>query len=293
MSNDTVYTAPSAPPSPPPAAPLPVQTQKIRRVGTFTMGLSLMAAGGAAIYGLFNPSINLVTIFRFAPAILIFLGIEILVFAIIGGSRLKYDFLSMVVCALLIGTTLCLSALPFAYTHWGPERSYTENRLEGELYDLCYQQLGDSSNVSTVSVSVDLRTRTADESLTVSSLTSGDWVRCSVELVGDYPSSLAFAERCTAIIDKLGKTGVDFDSVVITSDGDVFYELELNGRYRQNMTAQMLVQYVIASPQTDELDTDEQTDELSPEPSAESEELPAPSQPQTPDSSEALGTPSL
>lgn len=282
MSNDTVYTAPPAPASPPTASPLRVQPQKIRRVGTFTMGLSLMATGGAAIYSLFNPAINLLSIFRFTPVILIFLGLEILVFAILGGSKLKYDFLSMVVCALLIGTTFCLSAIPFAYTHWGPERSYTENRLEGELYDLCYQQLGDNSNVSSVAVSVDLRTRTADESLTVSSLTSGDWVRCTIELDGDYPSSMAFAQRCNAVMSKLLKTGVEFDSVVITSYGNVYYELDLNGRYRQSMTADKLEQFVTASPQTDE-DSDEETVEPSQEPAAASEELPASSAPETPD----------
>lgn len=279
MSNDTVYTAPPAPATPPTASPLPVQPPKIRRVGTFTMGLSLMATGGAAIYSLFNPSVNLLTIFRFTPAILIILGIEILVFAIIGGSRLKYDFLSMVVCTLLIGTTLCLSAVPFAYTHWGPERSYTENRLEGELYDLCYQQLGNNSNVSTVSVSVDLRTRMADESLTVSSLTPGDWVRCTIELDGDYPSARAFAESCKTVMSKLLKTGAKFDSVMFTSNGNVYYELELNGLYRQSMTADKLEPFVTASPQTDETVTDEEPVEQA----EESEGLPASSEPETPD----------
>lgn len=291
MSNETVYNAPPAPaPVPPPAPTQP--PQKVRRVGTLTMGLSLMATGTAAIYSLFNPAFDLLTAFRFAPVVLIFLGLEILAFAIVGNARLKYDFLSIVVCALLIGITFCLSVIPYASTYWGPQRSYTEHRLKGELNDLCYQELGNDSDVLSVAVSLDLRTRAADESLTVSSLVSGDWVTCTVQLKDNYPSSAAFAQSCRTVLDKLSRIGVDFDNVTITSDGNTYYELNADGRYRQSMTADKLEQLVFSSVRYDDTMPDDEPDESSQEQEVSSEDTTVLSEPKTPDKPDTPSAPS-
>ncbi len=252
MNNETVYTAPT--PSPPPAAPQqPALPPKIRRVGTFTMGISLIAAGGLAIYSLINPAADYVLLFRFTPVILILLGIEIMISAIFaGGTKLKYDFLSMVVCTLLICGTLCLAALPHIYRYWGPEREYIENRLEGDLYDLCYEQLGPQSPVKTLAVSINVRTQTLNEGTTLSDLNTGDNIYANIELKKEYPSAIAFAEDCSAIASKLSRIGVVFQHITFSSHGNPRYYLELQGRYLLDAPAGELVQFVDA--QTEDVD---------------------------------------
>lgn len=257
MSNETVYTAPpSPPPADEPASPQPVQPvqpQKTRRVGTFTMGISLVGAGVAAIYSLFDPSLDLATVFRFTPAILILLGLEILVFSIIGkNAKLKYDFLSIVVCMVLLFTAFCVGIIPYAIVYWGPERDFAENRLEGELYDMCYAKLGTTSGVRSLDVSIDLRTQTADKDTSISDLHAGDRIWVDVRLDKEYPTARAFAEDCHSIMAKLKQINVDFDTVAFSARGDIHYDLRLEGRYLQDMTADQLAPLVEVERMTEE-----------------------------------------
>ncbi|MFA9380269.1 MAG: hypothetical protein ACERKO_04330 [Acetanaerobacterium sp.] len=262
MNNDTenIHTASSDAPSagtpaaapPPMSAPPAAPPRKTRRVGTFTMGLSLVAAGSAAIYSLLNPSFDILTLLKFTPVILIFLGLEVLLFAIIGGSaRLKYDFLSMLVCLTLIGCAVGISILPYVSTNWGPQRYYDESRIRGDIYNLCYAKLGNSSGIQTVDVSVDLRTIT-DEDVTVATLTAADHVWANVHLSGPFPSALAFAQHCRMVMDRLASTNISFDSISFRTEGEVLYTLNLDGRYEQEMTASQLEPLVYVEGMNDE-----------------------------------------
>ena len=65
-----------------------------RRVGSFTLGLSLILAGLVMLLYYFWPAFDFVAAARLAPLILVVLGAEVLFFAARPGQR-RYDFLSV------------------------------------------------------------------------------------------------------------------------------------------------------------------------------------------------------
>ena len=96
------------------------QNTPVRRVGTITMGIALILTGVLLCITLFVPTLDIIGLFRFAPLLLVLLGVEILVaYARMGSGTIKYDVLSMLLCALLIlcatGAT-CVAAASLYYT---------------------------------------------------------------------------------------------------------------------------------------------------------------------------------
>ena len=81
-----------------------------RRVGTFTLGLTLVAAGGLMLASMFYPRLDWAWALKCSPLILIALGLETLA-AAKGGGRVKYDWVGMVLCFLLVCAALCLYAM--------------------------------------------------------------------------------------------------------------------------------------------------------------------------------------
>ncbi len=82
-----------------------------RRVGTFTMGLAMVAAGVLLLCWLMG-WIDRQTFFdlcRFAPLLLVSTGLELCVWGAAGDKvQLKYDFASILLCGLLLCFTLGL-----------------------------------------------------------------------------------------------------------------------------------------------------------------------------------------
>ena len=92
QTNDTVSFAPQ---SSYPMAGNPLPARRQRRVGTFTLGLSLILIGILVIAALFTQG-RALEWFRYAPVVLIFLGVEILIYAVcFRNEKLKYDGLSI------------------------------------------------------------------------------------------------------------------------------------------------------------------------------------------------------
>ena len=78
-----------------------------RRVGTFTLGVTLVLGGLAMLASLFYPRMDLTWALKSSPLILVSLGTETLLSARKGG-RVKYDWLGMLLCFVLIGAALCM-----------------------------------------------------------------------------------------------------------------------------------------------------------------------------------------
>lgn len=97
--------------SPPPAEPNAAPVRE-RRVGTFTFGIVLVIAGLAMTSALFFPSLDFQLLMKLSPAVLILLGIEVLLSTRKGG-RIKYDWLGMLLCFLIV-----LLALGVFFTSW-------------------------------------------------------------------------------------------------------------------------------------------------------------------------------
>ena len=81
-------------------APQPAKPQPLRRVGSFTLGVCLIAAGIFFLLAYFVPGVDWKLMLKIAPAAgLILLGGEVLFFAARPG-RWKYDFWSVLICLL-------------------------------------------------------------------------------------------------------------------------------------------------------------------------------------------------
>lgn len=85
-----------------------------RRVGTFTLGIVLVAAGCGMLASLLWPSFEPGWLLNASPLILVALGVETLLSAR-GGGRVKYDWLGMILCFLLVGAAMVFYAAAWAY----------------------------------------------------------------------------------------------------------------------------------------------------------------------------------
>lgn len=78
-----------------------------RRVGTFTLGIVLVASGLLMACSLFWPELDLSWVLKGAPLILILLGVETLL-AARGGTSIKYDWAGMLLCFFLTAAALLM-----------------------------------------------------------------------------------------------------------------------------------------------------------------------------------------
>ena len=85
-----------------------------RRVGTVTMGVTMIVAGVGMLcrlMGWIQPE-TLLNLCRFAPLLLVGTGIELCIFGAAGEKvRLKYDFLSLIYCSMLLCLCIGMTAL--------------------------------------------------------------------------------------------------------------------------------------------------------------------------------------
>nr|WP_325296063.1 hypothetical protein [uncultured Oscillibacter sp.] len=85
-----------------------------RRVGTFTLGAVLVAAGCGMLASLLWPSFEPGWLLNASPLILVALGVETLLSARSGG-KVKYDWLGMILCFLLVGAAMVFYTAAWAY----------------------------------------------------------------------------------------------------------------------------------------------------------------------------------
>lgn len=90
----------------------PEPTGPIRRVGSFTLGLCLIATGIFFLFYHFVPNFDWLLALKIAPSVgLILLGIEVLYFAS-RPERWKYDFLSVFFCMILMCCCFGVATIP-------------------------------------------------------------------------------------------------------------------------------------------------------------------------------------
>ena len=104
-----------------------------RRVGTVTLGLTLVTAGVLMLISLFWPEANLRGVVKLSPLILVSLGVEALLSARSGGA-VKYDWVGMLLCFILTIAALGLYSVAWWFTYYGPEYGY-QDTLDGGYYD--------------------------------------------------------------------------------------------------------------------------------------------------------------
>lgn len=235
---DMEYTTPQpAPEQPAPAAPKAApEAPRVRRVGTFTMGVTMILVGLLIVCSLFGWGIPLEWVFRFSPLILVALGVEVLVGAFSKGAKLKYDFLSIVVCGLLTLAALAFSAVPFVLQYFGPSHELAERRVETEIYEKVLNSLpGEGLEMLNVSAAIQRPVQNAE----TASLQAGDYLTVSVTLsASDEADFLAKAAKINAALADLpSRVSVYYSSAA--KDG-AKWELQVYDRLQLDDTADQL-----------------------------------------------------
>lgn len=142
------------------AAPAQEPPKKVRRVGTVAFSLLLIASGFLLIAQQFLPNFDLLYVFRFAPALLILLGIEVLIYGTNTKVQMKFDWLAIVGSAVTLCIVGAATLAPYVWQYMGPANAAAENAYEHRFTDGLYNAMNDDpalkSHVSSLFVSVSL-----------------------------------------------------------------------------------------------------------------------------------------
>ena len=174
----------------------------LRRVGSFTLGACLIAAGAFFLCYHFVPGFDWQLALKIVPAAgLVMLGGEVLFFAARPG-RWKYDFWSVLICLVLMGGCFCLSLLPVVWDELGPERNQASMKLGQEYTTEAYDKIKQTApdiRVKNISGNAYLY---SSEAKTLRDVNAGNgYLSLTVELFGGYDSVQAFAQDCRSVTD--------------------------------------------------------------------------------------------
>lgn len=220
---------------------------RVHRVGTLTMGFSLIATGIIALISTFYPGFDLTAAFKLSPVIFIFLGIEILIaYFFHREERIKYDFLSGIVCFFLICGGLVLTALPTVWSYVGPEAQFAREQAESEVENNIYQALQSIPSVESVSVDTDLSYKvpyTAGSDL--EKLAARARIHVYANLSGPFKDEKSFAEASKALLNQLNSLPYQFRSVTIDySDESRRFDLNLSTPFQYQISVDKLANLV-------------------------------------------------
>lgn len=267
-------TAATEPETRPEAAKL--QDAPRRRVGSLTLGACLIAAGIFFLCYYFVPGFDWQLVVRIAPAAaLVLLGCEVLFFAARPG-RWKYDFVSVLVCLVLIACCFGLSLLPAVWDEIDPARGQNEMKLSKAYTTQVYEALRKENpdlRLRDVYTDLYLYSNSVDA---LQEMQPGDGhLSLTVMLYGPYDSTGAFAQDCRSVAGtvRAGTLQPDELRIVWSPDNDPGqsldsgtlqrveqYTLELDGTVQLDWTAdemerQVEVQYLLDEENEPEEDT--------------------------------------
>lgn len=230
-------------------APAP---KKVRRVGRIAFAVLLILAGILLLVQQFVPHFDLLSIVRFAPALLILLGIEVLVYSANPQIQLKFDWLSVLGCGFILVVVGCSSLVPVAWSLYSPQRDYAESRYQTMLQDQFYQSLSADTDlkakIRNLQIYVDFNHTESGEY----TLQDGDTIRVYVELPENgYADAVSFAADCRRITELSEAGGINADDYSFTSSsGDSgtgsSYSLDFLASFAQGLTDEQLAQRVNA-----------------------------------------------
>ena len=204
------------------AAPeMPGKQPPLRRVGSFTLGACLIAAGIFFLLTYFVPGFPTQPVLRIVPAAgLVMLGGEVLFFAARPG-RWKYDFWSVLICLVLMGGCFGLSLLPVVWDELGPERNQASMKLSQQYTADAYAQIRKSdpdAPVKDISGNVYLYTGAVK---TLEDIDGGSgYVTLDVELSGSYGSAEQFAQACRSMTDAVRQCRPQPDTLIFAWSPD-------------------------------------------------------------------------
>ncbi len=254
----------------------PEANAPIRRVGSFTLGLCLIAAGIFFLFYYFVPKFDWMLTLKILPAAgIILLGIEVLYFAS-KPERWKYDFLSVVFCLILIGGCFCLMFVPTLLREYDPQQTLRRNELfdayRTEVYEDFKQE---AANIPIRNLYGGLNNyySSADTLEELAKENSKQDIYLRIELEEAYPDAESFAADCRALMNIVQKQAVQPYEVMFESNmGEQPLYLDLQDTVQQDWTEKQMLEQ-LAKQQQYEADLDAaESDALDAENEAEIEE---------------------
>lgn len=256
-NNTAANPVPGVPAMPKVPAEKPVQ----RRVGSVTLGVCLAVTGICFLCYHFVPGFDWQLVLKIAPAAgLILLGCEVLYFAC-RPEKWKYDFLSVLVCLLLMGGCFGLSMLGAVWEELDPACRRNELKLGQEYTSALYTRI--SEEVPEIPL-WDLTGQVHLYSAAVDSLeeihSGTGTVEVTVELQGPYQSAADFAADCRTLADAVLECEVEPESICFSwapvqdpartlETGSLpqaqAYSLQLSGPVQLNWTAAQMTEGVM------------------------------------------------
>lgn len=230
------------------AAPAQEPPKKVRRVGTVAFALLLIAAGFLLIAQQFLPNFDLLYVFRFAPALLILLGIEVLIYGTNTKVQMKFDWLAIVGSAVTLCIVGAATLAPYVWQYMGPANAAAENAYEHRFTDGLYNAMNDDpalkSHVSSLFVSVSLN-HYGDNTLQ-----EGDNVYAEACLGNTYYATAEdFAADCLRIYQAAKKADIPVRNYSFYTDTDRSntargYYLDFLASYAEGLTPAELAKNV-------------------------------------------------
>lgn len=204
--NSSMPPVPTGSPYHSPTPPPPIQPpEKVRRVGTLTMALSLIAVGVILLLKVFVPGLSYATIARLSPIILVFLGVEILVsYVRFKDTKFKYDILSVFISLILIGSSLLVATIPEIY-YRERQLSQFSNQLSLDLEDQVYSALQDEHVLASVDAYISLDRDGVKQDITLADLARYDYVQLRIVLNTKEQNKENFIATCQLVLNKIEK----------------------------------------------------------------------------------------
>ncbi len=228
--------------------------KSVKRVGTFTMGLSLIYTGVLILCSTLIPDFNIITALKFMPAILILLGGELIVSCFWGKEKkVKYDILGSIISLVLICGSLTAAALANAYQYYHVERVAEEMKIENDAADKYSDKIAKTGLVSDVKVYASIYQSHWDVYKKASEEDKRNISQLSIDIIlwNGHDSKEEFAEDCHKVMEAFG----DIDRPVYISfrQEDGRYTLNLSNRLKQSMEKSEIVKLVVDNEQEDDL----------------------------------------
>lgn len=237
----------------------PEANAPIRRVGSFTLGLCLIAAGIFFLFYYFMPKFDWMLTLKILPAAgIILLGIEVLYFAS-KPERWKYDFLSVFFCLILIGGCFCLMLVPTLLAEFGPEQEQRRTELfdayRTEVYEDFKQDAPDIPIRNLYGAFNNYRGK-ADTLEELAKENGKQDIYLHVELEEAYPDAESFAADCRALMDIVQKQAVQpYEVMFESSMGEQPLYLDMQDTVQQDWTEKQMLEQ-LAKQQQYEADLD-------------------------------------
>lgn len=226
----------------------------VRRVGTMTLGVSLILIGVAILLYMVNPTFDIRIVSYLAPVILIALGVEVLLRYFLSKDRsYQYDFASGLICIFLVAASFCIALIPHVMYYISPERFISEEQLVREEEEKLYRAFQGDQRVRDFHVSGGISGRGF---LALRNTSDGqylyelDYLSTTVQLLDGCAGEEEFAKICRELLDKMAAQGIRLGGAFVVDfnapqNGEgISYNLYVNNRLKAEMDIENLAKLV-------------------------------------------------